>query len=59
MNKRTHTVTMFLLYFVFGQVMVFGGISPIEKPFYFMGMIALLCAVDILSYYGALKHDRW
>ena len=59
MNKRTHKIIMFVLYIVFGQVLVFGGISPTEKPFYFFGMIALLCAIDILSYYGALKHDRW
>ena len=59
MTKQTHTVITVILYMVFGQVLVLGGMGPLEKPFYFFGAMVLFVAIDILTYYGALKYDRW
>ena len=57
MTKQTNNIITFVLYMVFGQVLVFGGMSPTEKPFYFFGALGLFTAIDILSYYRGLTND--
>ena len=57
MTKQTNNIITFVLYMVFGQVLVFGGMSPTEKPFYFFGALVLFVAIDILSYYRGLTND--
>ena len=49
MKFDNHTVTSLILYTIFGQILVFGGMGPIDKPWYFLGAMTILVIVDILS----------
>jgi hypothetical protein len=48
-------IVTFILYQLFGFIMISAGISPIDDTAHFLSLLGILVVVDILSYWNALR----
>jgi hypothetical protein len=48
-------IVTFILYQLFGFIMISAGISPIDDTGHFLALVSILVVVDILSYWNALR----
>ena len=48
-------IVTFILYQLFGFLLVSAGVSPIDDTGHFLSLVGILIVVDILSYWNGLR----
>lgn len=48
-------IVTFILYQLFGFLLISAGVSPIDNTGHFFALLGILVVVDILSYWNALR----